>query len=133
MNLKKFISFATLISISISSHAQDSPKPYKEIKTKEEYQKVLRSGKPVVVKFYAPWCGACNMMEPYFCTVANNLRGQCNFISINVDEPGLAEVIKEKKIEAVPTTMVLKNGKEATTIRGSREAAQLEKEIKKVL
>ena len=80
-------------------------------------QEVLQSEIPVLVDFYAEWCGPCKMMAPVFHTVADELNGEVDFFSVDVDEnPGLAAA---NKVFSVPTLILYKNGVEASRSVGA--------------
>ena len=70
-----------------------------------------------VADFSATWCGPCKMMAPVFHTVADELNGEVEFFSVDVDEnPGLAAA---NKVFSVPTLILYKNGVEASRSVGA--------------
>ena len=70
-----------------------------------------------VAGFSATWCGPCKMMAPVFHTVADELNGEVDFFSVDVDEnPGLAAA---NKVFSVPTLILYKNGVEASRSVGA--------------
>ena len=70
-----------------------------------------------VADFSATWCGPCKMMAPVFHTVADELNGEVDFFSVDVDEnPGLAAA---NKVFSVPTLILYKNGVEASRSVGA--------------
>ena len=82
-----------------------------EIKlTKDNFeQEVLKSDLPVVVDFWATWCGPCQMLAPVLEEVAKELEGQYKVGKVNVDEE--MELALAYKISNIPTLLLFKDGK----------------------
>lgn len=78
--------------------------------TKDNFEaEVLKSDLPVLVDFWAPWCGPCRMVGPIVEELAKELEGKAKIFKVNVDEePDLAS---EFKVMSIPTLAVIKNGK----------------------
>ena len=77
--------------------------------TKDNFeQEVLKSSIPVVVDFWATWCGPCQMLAPVLEEVANELEGKIKVGKVNVDEQ--MELALEYKISSIPTLLVFENG-----------------------
>jgi thioredoxin len=78
---------------------------------------------PVLVDFYATWCGPCQMMAPILEEVGANLRDRLQVVKIDTDKyPNLAS---KYQIEALPTLVLFKNGQPAERIEGVQQAQQL--------
>jgi len=78
---------------------------------------------PVLVDFYATWCGPCQMMTPILEQVGANLRDRLQVVKIDTDKyPNLAS---KYQIEALPTLVLFKDGQPADKIEGVLEAPQL--------
>jgi len=73
-------------------------------------EKVLKSDKPVLVDFYADWCGPCKAAAPVLDELADEANGQYEIIKVNVDEN--QELSQEYGIMSIPTVMLFKNGAE---------------------
>lgn len=100
--------------------------------TKQNFEaEVLQSDKPVLVDFYADWCGPCKMMAPVVEKLAQEMDGQVKVGKINVDdEPELAQ---KYRVISIPTFLIFKNGEVAETGVGAMSAAALKEKLVKAL
>ncbi len=91
---------------------------YLSIKS-DELQKIIQSSdQPLLVYFYASWCGPCRKMSPEFDSLASELEGLYKFIKISIDD--VEEAAIHCKVNAVPTVLFIKDGKEITRLAGFR-------------
>ena len=89
---------------------------------------VLDSPLPVLVDFWATWCGPCRMVAPIVAEIAAEKAGVIKVGKVNVDEePGLAG---RYGISSIPTLMFFKNGQPVDTMVGARPKAQIEQMLK---
>ncbi|MGB5713541.1 MAG: thioredoxin [Waterburya sp.] len=88
------------------------------------FEDLLKSSEiPVLVDFYATWCGPCQMMAPILEQVGANLRDRLQVVKIDTDKyPNLAS---KYQIEALPTLVLFKDGQPAEKIEGVHQAQQL--------
>lgn len=90
----------------------------------ENFKKeVLNSEKPVLVDFYADWCGPCNAMAPVIEELAKELEGKAKVGKINVDEN--SDIAVEYNVMSIPTLIIFKNGKEEKRLVGLRDKEEL--------
>ncbi len=94
-------------------------------------KEVLEAQIPVLVDFYADWCGPCKMMAPVIAQLAENYDGRVKVGKCNIDEEdGLARMYR---VMSIPTMKIFVNGQDVATMVGAMPKEELEAEIKKVL
>jgi thioredoxin 1 len=88
---------------------------------------VLKSAEPVVVDFWAEWCGPCRMIAPALDEIAGSMQGKVKIVKLNVDEnPATAA---KYGIMSIPTLMIFKNGEMASRQIGAAPKQKLEQWI----
>ena len=85
-------------------------------------QEVLNSDKPVLMDFWAPWCGPCRMVVPLVEEIAKE-RSDIKVVKINVDEE--QELAMQFGVMSIPTLVVMKNGKIVNQVTGASPKAQI--------
>lgn len=100
--------------------------------TEENFEKeVMESELPVLVDFYADWCGPCKMMGPIVKALAEKLDGRIKVGKVNVDEqPALSQRFR---VMSIPTFIVFKEGKAVETFVGGMSGKDLEAKVEQVL
>ena len=86
-------------------------------------EKVLQSKEPVLVDFWAPWCGPCKMIAPILDEIAPEFAGKVKIVKINVDDNQL--VAGQFGIRSIPTLLLFKNGQLVATQVGALPKNQL--------
>ena len=89
---------------------------------------VLKATGPVVVDFWAEWCGPCRMIAPALEEIAGTLNGKVNIVKLNVDEN--PQTAAKYGIQSIPTLMIFKNGQMASRQIGALPKQKLEDWIK---
>jgi thioredoxin 2 len=89
------------------------------------------SALPVVVDFWAPWCGPCRMVAPELAKVAAKHAGEYLILKVNTD--AVPELGERFRIQSIPTMAVFANGREAGRSSGARPAAEIEAFIESTL
>lgn len=87
--------------------------------TKQMYDgTVLKSDIPVLVDFWAPWCGPCQMVGPVIAEIAEEYDGRVKVCKVNVDEEG--ELASSNAVVSIPTVMLFSDGKMVGKLVGAR-------------
>ena len=102
-----------------------------EIRSTAEFDRLVsKSSIPVVVDYWAPWCGPCRMVAPELQKVAARQAGHVIVVKVNTD--ALPDLGERFNIRSIPTLAVFAGGKEATRSAGARPAEQIEALIARV-
>ena len=86
-------------------------------------QDVLKSATPVLIDYWAEWCGPCRMVSPILDEIAGEYQGRLNVMKVNVDEN--RSIPAKYGIRGIPTLMLFKNGEVAATKVGALSKSQL--------
>jgi len=92
---------------------------------------VIESDVPVLVDFWAPWCGPCRMVAPVVEEIANERGDQLKVVKLNIDENQNTAV--QFNVLSIPTLMLFRNGEVAKTVIGAYPKGKLEAELEPAL
>ncbi len=91
---------------------------------------VIENGQPVLVDFWAPWCGPCRMVAPVLEELASE-RDDVRVVKLNVDEN--QQTAAQYQVLSIPTLILFKNGQEAKKVIGAYPKKKLEAELEPIL
>ena len=103
-----------------------------EVPSAEIFDALVRaSSRPVVVDFWAPWCGPCRMVAPELVKVAQAAAGE--FLVVKVNTEALPALGERYRIQSIPTMAVFRDGREVTRTAGARPAADIQAFVRQAL
>ena len=103
----------------------------KEVTDNDFDKEVLQATKPVLVDFWAPWCGPCRMVAPLVEELAGEYDGKVKFVKLNTDDN--MQTAAKYGIRSIPTLLMFKGGEPVDQIIGFRPKGDLKRTIEKAL
>lgn len=89
----------------------------KQIATNDNFAGIIAAGQPVMVDFWATWCGPCRMISPYVDEIADEYDGKATVVKCNVDD--CADIAAEYGVRNIPTLLFFKDGKVVDKLVGA--------------
>jgi thioredoxin 1 len=99
----------------------------KEVTDATFEREVLKAPRPVLVDFWAPWCGPCRMVAPIVEELAEEYAGKVNFVKLNTDDNPI--IASRYSIRSIPTLLVFKGGEPVGQIIGFRPKSDLRRRL----
>ncbi len=108
-----------------------------EVTTPEEFENLRKDEMPILIKFYATWCGACQYVDTYFPALAQHFKGKVTFYTINNDNKTITDLIEQthflkEPIAYLPTFVLMKHGSINQQIIGVKEFEYMQSKIAEI-
>lgn len=99
--------------------------------SQEQFREMIQGDKPVLVDFWAPWCGYCRRIAPVYEKIAEEYGDRLAAVKLNIDEA--EQVTEEEGVEVIPTLILYKNGKALDSVVNPGSKAAIDQFIREAL
>lgn len=95
----------------------------------DSFARLIDSDTPVLVDFFAAWCGPCKMMHPVLSDLKERLGDRLRIVKLDIDNPANGDIVRQMDVRSVPTLMLFRNSQLLWRESGAKEVATLQRII----